>query len=69
MVLTNLSQIINAGMSNPECSFWVGMSIGQISGIKLVFAFIIGGILWKAIDTLLLEPGIAFIKSKFKNKG
>jgi len=69
MVISNLSQIMNAGMSNPECSFWVGMSIGQISGVKLVFAFIIGGLLWKAIDTLCLEPVIAFIKSKFHKKG
>jgi len=69
MVLSNLSQIMNAGMNNPDCSFWVGMSFGQISGMKLVFAFIIGGLLWKALDTLLLEPGIAYIKSKLHNKG
>lgn len=68
MTLSNLTSIIQTGMNNPDCSFWVGMSVAQISGIKLVFAFIIGGILWKAIDTIFIDPGIKFIKSKLSGE-
>lgn len=58
-----LAEIINAGMNDPTCSFWVGATIGQWMGIK--WLFIIAGLylIFKFIDKLAIEPIIAKIKS------
>lgn len=61
-----LSEIINAGLNNPDCSFYVGMSVGQFSGIKTMFLLGLLYITMKFVEGLAVTPLLVWIKSKFK---
>lgn len=58
------ADIINSGLNNPDCSFWVGMSMGQFTILKTAMALFVFAIVYKFIDKILLEPFINWIKRK-----
>lgn len=65
---TQFTDSIVAGMNNPECSFWVGASLGNWLSFRYLIAILLFFIIWKALDKLCLEPGINWIKNKMVKK-
>lgn len=65
--MSNFSEILVAGLNNPDCSFWVGTFIGQITTVKLIF--VLGGLmlLYKLIDKMFNYIVIEPILTKFTN--
>ena len=61
-----LSEIINTGMNNPECSFFVGVMMGNVLMFKLFMMMAVAYFMFKIIDKLALDPTLAWIKRKFK---
>jgi hypothetical protein len=60
----SFAEIINDGLNNPDCSFWVGMALGSFTVAKLGVAILAAGLLFKAIDKLAWEPFLSWAKKK-----
>lgn len=70
MNLTNFTGIMEIGINDPNCSFFVGSFLGQFVGIKLFLYAVIFFFVAKAVDKLAIEPLITLIRKKlFKRKG
>lgn len=59
-----LGDIIQAGMNNPDCSFFVGQMVGQSLTIKSLLLIALIGFLYKAIDKLAWSPVLDYIKKR-----
>lgn len=66
--LTPFIDNIHQGLNNPECSFWVGATIGQYLILKVAIGFVIAYVVCKLLDKWLLEPISEIIKNKIWNK-
>jgi hypothetical protein len=62
-----LSEIIRAGMDNPDCSFFLGAFMGQIMVIRWVLAIYFIHIVWKIVDRLALDPFLDWVKKKWRD--
>lgn len=61
-------EIINQGINNPECSFFVGTFIGQTLSLRIMLFLSMIYLLIKAIDKLAFTPLLNKIKSKLYGK-
>jgi hypothetical protein len=59
-----LSDIITTGINNPDCSFFVGTFVGQLSLFKIVTFMVLSYFVFKIIDTLALDPFLKWIKEQ-----
>jgi len=63
-----LTEIIQKGMNNPECAFYVGSFFGNLMAFKWLVTILAIGFIYKAIDKLAWSPLIEWIKKKlYKN--
>lgn len=62
--MSNLTNIIQAGLNNPECAFYVGQWFGWLTAIKWVFVITI--LLWliRALEIVFVEQGAEWVKKK-----
>ncbi len=58
------SEILIAGLDNPECSFFVGMFIGQILAVRIFLIFIFALILFSIINKLALAPFLEWARKR-----
>jgi hypothetical protein len=63
-----LADIIKNGLNNPECSFFVGSWVGQISIIKVVIVLGVLHLLFKGLDKLAFDPFWTWLKKKIYRK-
>lgn len=65
----NITPFINTfetGINNPDCSFFVGTTYGQIISMKSVMIMLGLYIILKAIDKLAIEPVFSTLGAKIK---
>jgi len=62
----SFEEIINNGINNPECAFFVGMWVGKFIMLKIMFGMVVGYGVIKIINALALEPLLNWIKKKLK---
>ena len=62
--MTGFTDMLFNSMNNPECSFWVGATIGQYMVLKIAFGFVIAYVVCKLFDKWFLEPVSEIIKKK-----
>ena len=65
---TGLSEILYAGLNNPECAFFTGQMFGLLTAIRYLFALMAIYFLFKIIDKLAFEPFIIWFKKKVRKK-
>lgn len=58
------SENLMAGLNNPECSFFVGATVGQYLTLRIIFALVGIYIITKILDKLVLNPLLAWIYKK-----
>ena len=61
-----LAEIINAGLNNPECSFFVGTWMGQFTLMRVVIWGAGIYLVSKFLDRIALEPLTLWLKKHFK---
>lgn len=70
--LDGFVDILLNSMNNPDCSFWIGMTFGQMLAVRLVIILLIAFVIIKVIDKLILNPLLRIIEIKidkmFRNK-
>lgn len=62
--LTNFSDIIVNGLNNPDCSFYTGAWLGGYVVIKFLGLLLLFTIVFKAIDHLIYNPFLLWLKNK-----
>lgn len=65
---TTIADIIQTGMNNPDCAFFVGQFFGQFLGIKIFFYLVIFGIFFRMADKMAFEPFAEWVKRKVWRK-
>ena len=63
-----LADIIQVGLDNPECSFFVGSLLGQWSAIQNLLMLGLVFAVFKFVDRLAFEPLAAWIKKKWRGR-
>ena len=53
---TTLSQTLLTGLNNPECSFFVGATIGQYLVLKILGAIVIAYFVLRILETFIFTP-------------
>lgn len=61
MVLENFTENIIAGLNNPECSFFVGATIGQYFILRLFIWLAIVYIILRVLERLIFTPFLEWI--------
>lgn len=64
--LTNFTDTLYRGLNNPECSFFVGATVGQYLILKFVIAMIIFWFAAKFLD-VILTPFLNLLKQRIEN--
>ena len=68
MSLGNLTINLMQQMDNPECSYLVGMQIGQFFTFRILIALLVYAVVYKGIDKLIATPIIDKTKKIIKEK-
>lgn len=63
-----LAEIITTGMNNPDCSFFVGATVGQMFSMKMMMILFGSIFVFKFLDGLVINPILNFLKNKLFNK-
>lgn len=66
LVGSNLTEIITAGLNNPECAFYVGAFTGQFMALRYLIVVLIIFFVFKIIEKLAFEPFISWVKNKVR---
>lgn len=61
-----LNDTIINGINNPDCAYFVGMTVGSASLFGKLFLLMAVFTLFKFVEKLAVEPIIAKIKNKIK---
>lgn len=61
--MNNFSNIITTGLNNPDCSFFVGIWMGQFFALKYLIVLFMIYIAFKLIYNFIINPFINKIKS------
>ncbi len=61
-----LSEIIIAGMNNPDCSFFTGAFVGQWLAVKYLIIIWLIYVVFKFIDKLAIEPLTEYVQKRIQ---
>ncbi|KKL77529.1 hypothetical protein LCGC14_2033970 [marine sediment metagenome] len=62
------AEIVTKGMNNPDCSFYVGQTFGQITTVGLLARVMLVYFGIKLLDKMVFK-GLPMLYKKFKRRG
>ena len=65
--MSNFSEMITAGMNNPDCAFWVGSTMGPMHQMNILYV-LLAFLAYKFLAVSVIEPQAEKLKQWIKKR-